>query len=259
MKILTILPVSRIEYLDQVLESLTNQSFEELLSLLVVVDGDNDLFVQVRNKIATARLSHALCVQSEDFRGSATTIPQRRWHISAIHNQIKKLVHDDVDWIFSVEDDGILPVNALSWLVHGAQTRPNVGLITGVELGRWGTPYVGAWKVDDTVNPRQVTSLMSKAGQEEVEEIDACGLYCALIRADLYKQHDFNSKNGLGPDINLALEIKNCGYKNYIDWSILVTHITEKNGQVIQIPADSFSLPITLSPLGNSTEWHMGP
>lgn len=251
--------MSRIQFLDQVLTSLEKQSFKGVLSLLVVVDGDEDLFVRVRNKVATARLSDALCVQSEDFRGGATTIPQRRWHISALHNQIRKLVHDDVDWIFSIEDDGILPVNALSWLVHDIQAYPDVGLVTGVELGRWGTPYVGAWKVDDTVNPQQIKSIESKVNVGKVEEIDACGLYCALIRADLYKQHEFNSKNGLGPDINLALEIKNCGFKNYIDWHIPVTHLTIKDNEVLQIPADSQSYQVTLTPLGDGINWHAGP
>ena len=259
MKILTILPVSRLTFLDQVLESLTNQSYKDVLSLLVVVDGDNDLFLRVRNKVTTAMLSDALIVQSDDFRGGATTIPQRRWHISAIHNQIKKLVHEDVDWIFSIEDDGILPVNALSWLVNDALTRENVGMVSGVELGRWGTPYVGAWYADDTVNPKEIKSVPSKVGSPHVDEIDASGLYCALIRADLYRQHNFNADNGLGPDINLGFDIKNCGYKNYIDWSIPVTHLNEKDGAVEQIRADSFSLPVTVTLLENSTDWYMGP
>jgi glycosyltransferase involved in cell wall biosynthesis len=258
MKILTILPVSRIEYLDKVLESLINQSYEERTALLVVVDGNNELYVKVHNKLASIPLNNVLCIQSDSFRGAASTIPQRRWHISAIHNQIKGLVGDDIDWIFSIEDDGILPVNALSWLVNDVQTRPDVGLVTGVELGRWGVPYVGAWKADDINNPQKITSLENKVGSPLVEEIDACGLYCALIRADLYKLHDFNSKNGLGPDINLALDIRQCGFKNYIDWSVPVTHLTDRHGKIIEIPATNNSLVINLTPLGRTQTWHAG-
>jgi len=90
-----------------------------------------------------------------------STIPQRRERIANIHNQIRGLISDDTDWIFSIEDDGILPENALSWLVNDVQNYPAVGLVTGVELGRWGVPYVGAWRVDDVMKARKITSMES--------------------------------------------------------------------------------------------------
>jgi glycosyltransferase involved in cell wall biosynthesis len=259
MKILTILPVSRIQYLNYVLDSLLNQSYKGHTALLVVVDGSNDLFVRVRNIIASTSLNDVLCVQSLNGGDAAFTIPQRRQRITNIHNQIRTLIGDDIEWIFSIEDDGVLPINALSWLVNDVQSYPNAGLVTGVELGRWGIPYVGAWRADDVNNPQKITSMASKAGTSAVEEIDACGLYCALIRADLYKQHEFTCANGLGPDINLALELRQCGFNNYIDWFVPVTHITEKMGQTVQIPATNKALVINLTPLGDSTTWHAAP
>ena len=186
------------------------------------------------------------------------TIPQRRQRIANIHNQARALVGQDVDWIFSIEDDGILPVNALSWLVNDVQNYPHAGLVTGVELGRWDIPYVGAWNADDLFNPQIITSLESRVGSEQVDEIDACGLYCALIQADLYKTHQFSAKNGLGPDINMSLEFRQLGWKNYIDWFVPVTHLTEKNLKTIEIPADSKSFPVRLTKLDEYT-WHAGP
>lgn len=258
MNITTILPVSRIEYLDRVLESLLNQSYKPRTALLVVVDGSTDLFVRVRNKIASSPLKNVLCVQSNNRGEVATTIPQRRQRIANIHNQMRGLIDIDVDYVFSIEDDGILPENALSWLVNDVHNYPAAGLITGVELGRWGTPYVGAWKVDNVMNVKKITSLESKVGSSEVDELDACGLYCALIRADLYKQHQFNSKNGLGPDINMGLEFRQLGFKNYVDWHVPVTHLTNKNGQTLEIPADSKSYVINLTHLRNTNSWHAG-
>lgn len=258
MKILTILPVSRIKYLDYVLQSLVNQSYEERTALLVVVDGSNDLYVQVHNKVASLPFQDVLCVQSNNYGDAATAIPQRRQRIANIHNQIRGLIGDDIDWIFSIEDDGILPVNALSWLVNDVQSYPNAGLVTGVEIGRWGVPYVGAWKVNDVNKVTEITSMDSKVGTSEVEEIDACGLYCALIQADLYKNHQFTSKNGLGPDINMAIEFRQLGWKNYIDWFVPVTHLTEKGGETVQIPATNKALKIKLTPLDKYT-WHAGP
>lgn len=258
MKILTILPVSRIKYLDRVLDSLIKQSYEERTALLVVVDGSNDLYVKVHNKLASLPLSEVLCVKSENVGDVAVTIPQRRQRIANIHNQIRGLVGEDVDWIFSIEDDGILPTNALSWLVNDIQSYPAVGLVTGVEVGRWGVPYVGAWTADDVFAPKEIISMSSKVMSEDVDEIDACGLYCALIQADLYKTHHFNADNGLGPDINMSLEFKQLGWKNYIDWFVPVTHLTEKGTETIEIPAATNTFQVRLTKLDDYT-WHAGP
>lgn len=257
MNIVTILPVSRLEFLDRILDSLLKQSYEPRTSLLVVVDGSNELFLKVHNKVAQIGLEFVLCVKSNNYGDAPPkTIPQRRERISNNHNQLRGLIDDNVDWIFSIEDDGILPENALSWLVNDIQNYPAIGMVTGVELGRWGVPYVGAWRVDDIMDAKKITSMESQVGSSKVEEIDACGLYCSLIRADLYKQHTFSSGNGLGPDVNFALELRQLGFKNYIDWFVPVTHLTNYNGKVIEIPADSKSQIVTLTPLRNSKTWH---
>lgn len=249
MKITTILPVSRIKYLDRVLESLLKQTYK-IENLIVVFDGPEGEFLQVRNKIKELDIENTLCVPSVDGR-QAHTIAERRWHIVRIHNQIRDLI-GECDWVFSIEDDGILPRNALERLVEAIDN--DVGMVTGVELGRWGIPYVGAWKVDDIENPAVVTSMESKVGQDLVETIDGCGLYCALIRADEYKKHMFDTRNGLGPDVNLGLFLRKQGYHNYIDWMIPVTHLTTRYNREIEIPADSQSRVITLR-LSNNGVW----
>ena len=236
MKITTILPISRISYLDRVLDSLLKQTVK-IDNLVVVHDGSDDDFIKVRNRIAELDIENTLCVPSGDGR-VAYTIAERRWHIVRIHRQFQELI-GDCDWVFSVEDDGILPKNALEELLVGVEAMNNVGMITGVELGRWGIPYVGAWRVDNIEDPEAMNSLESKVGQELVEEIDACGLYCALIRADLYKKHEFDTSNGLGPDVNLGLFCKQEGFNNYINWSLPVTHLTEIYNREIEIPATS--------------------
>lgn len=260
MKILTILPVSRLEFFDRVIESLINQTYKEKPALLVVVDGNNELFLTVHNKLASVPLNYVLCVKSHNYGDApAATIPQRRARIAGVHNQMKELIDPDVDWVFSIEDDGILPPLALQTLVNDVKEQEAVGLVTGVELGRWGVPYVGAWRVDDIMNVQRLTSMESKVGKHWIEELDACGLYCSLIRADLYKQHVFTATNGLGPDINMGLEFRQLGYKNYINWSIPVTHLTMKNLVEKQIPAESESMVINLTPMGKSQSWHAGP
>lgn len=246
MKITTILPVSRIKYLDRVLDSLLKQTVK-IENLIVVFDGSEYEFLHVRNKIAELDIENTICVPSQHTK-QAFTIAERRWHIVRIHNQLRDLI-GDCDWVFSVEDDGILPENALERLVDGLGHYENVGMITGVELGRWGIPYVGAWRVDNIDNPTTVTSLESSVNSGTAEEIDGCGLYCALIRGDEYKAHTFDTRNGLGPDVNLGLFLRQKGYINYINWDIPVTHLTQWMNKEIEIPAtnDARVVKLTLS------------
>lgn len=259
MKITTILPVSRTSYLDRVLESLKNQTYK-IENLLVIFDGNESEFLYVRNKIGELPFDNVLTVPSQHSQIAQST-PDRRRHIANIHNQIRGLI-EDAEYIFSVEDDGILPPHALSNLVSDvilARARGDkLGMVTGVELGRWGTPYVGAWRVDDVFHPTQIESIESKAAGTEpndvnYEEIDGCGLYCALIDADLYKKHNFFTHNGLGPDVNLGLFLRQEGYKNFIDWSIHVTHVTFYDGNYLEIPATSQSRTVKFTLLSGST------
>lgn len=252
MQITTILPVSRVEYLDRVLESLNNQTVKPT-ALIVVFDGSDEQFIQVRNKIVGLDYQGVRCIKSTNTR-PAFAISERRQHIANIHNQIRELLHGDVEWFFSIEDDGILPPNALERLLIAAQLR-KVGMVSGVELGRWGVPYVGAWGVDNIYQPTTVVSMRSRAGEDLVEEIDGSGLYCSLIRPHLYLEHQFDSVNGLGPDVNLGLFCKQQGYRNYIDWGILVTHLTNRNGLEMEIPATDLTQVVSLSLMGHNT-WH---
>jgi len=235
LKICTILPVSRINLLDSVITSLINQT-HKIDNLIVVYDGDQNGFVEVRNKISVLKLN-AICAQSNNAT-KAFSIPDRRKNIANIHNQIRNMIND-ADWVFSVEDDGMVPLNALERLLNVANTYDNVGMATGVELGRWGVPYVGAWVVDNVDDVKIITSVKNKTLIEPycVDEIDACGLYCALIRADQYKKHNFFAHNGLGADVNLGLYLRKLGFKNYIDWGIPITHITNKDDIDILISA----------------------
>jgi len=244
MKITTILPVSRIKYLDRVLESLLAQTVK-IKSLIVIFDGPESEFVQVRNRIAELDIENKLCVPFPHVR-PAYTIAERRWRIVRIHTQLQEVI-SDCDWVFSVEDDGILPPNALADLINVTKSHKDVGMVTGVELGRWGLPYVGAWRLDDVHSPSEMTSMENKAGEPLTETIDACGLYCALIRSDMYKEHIFDTSNGLGPDVNLGLFCRQNGYQNYVRWSVPVTHLGNHMNQEIEIPATDKSKVIKLT------------
>lgn len=252
MNITTILPVSRIQYLDRVLESLLNQTYKPN-NLFVIFDGHENQFLEVRNKIVGLNFEHVICAVSTNL-APAHTIPDRRRHIANIHNQFKDLI-DETDWIFSIEDDGVLPSDALDRLVKASKTQDNVGMVTGVELGRWGVPYVGAWTVDNIEEVKYITSVENRVSvlPTTIDEVDACGLYCALIKADQYKEHTFFNNNGLGPDVNLGLFLRKRGLKNYIDWGIPVTHLTFMDNKEVEITPFDKTRVVKLKLLSGST------
>lgn len=231
MKITAILPVSRTKYLDRVIESLENQTHKPN-NLLVIFDGPQEEFVEVRNKILQLKYESVLCVKSRSNR-LAFNIPDRRLRIVELHKHFQEVIGDS-EWIFSIEDDGILPPDALEKLVKIVNKYDDVGMATGVEVGRWGVPYVGAWRADNVNDARYLESVVDTMGPD-VEEIDACGLYCALIRVGKYQEHEFTTRNGLGPDVNLGLYLRREGYHNYIDWRIPVIHLNFKDGKEIEL------------------------
>lgn len=249
LKITTVLPVSRLNYLDRIIDSLVNQTYKPD-NLIVVFDGPSNEYLQVRNKVVMLPFN-VLCVPSNN-KTIAQSIPDRRLNIVNVHNQMRELIND-CDFVWSIEDDGILPLDALNKLVRDINTLPNAGLVTGVELGRWGTPYVGAWVVDDVTSPKRISSLDNKSLEGGSEQIDASGLYCALVRADLYKMHNFFTHNGLGPDVNLGLSIRQQGFNNYIDWSIHLTHLTFRQGEYQDIHATDRSKVVELRLQSGST------
>lgn len=251
MKITAILPVSRIKYLDRVLESLVNQTLKPQ-NLIVVFDGSDNEYLEVRNKVVALPIDNAICVPSVNGGTIAHTIAERRQHITNIHNQLRDII-GDCDWVFTMEDDSVIPPDALRRLSKLAVLQYNVGMVTGVELGRWGIPYVGAWLVDDYNNVHKVTSVENRTANPCVENIDACGMYCGLIKAEYYKKHQFFTNNGLGPDVNLGLYLRQQGFINYIDWSIHVTHLTFRDGKEVEILATDESKSINLELLSGST------
>lgn len=245
--VLTVLPISRTEYLSSVLDHLSVQT-QPVTDMIVVIDCD-DSELKSMSEVVEQKVSNMLPNVNFSYmrslnRGVAKSIYQRRRNIASIHNQLR-LYTEGYDYVFSVEDDGLLPERALEKLLDIALGSDGFGMATGVEIGRWGTPYVGAWIANDI---HETTDLMSvgRPSSTIIHDIDACGLYCAVISAHHYRQHVFSSDNGLGPDINLGLYLRRSGLRNFIDWSLPVTHLTEHGGEEVAIPGDSESCIVSM-------------
>lgn len=248
-----VLTVSRNDFLPEVLSSLELLDCDSsYTNILCIVDGDQNLYVKVRNLIQTMKFNERRTIQYPDRKPIKRYDPIfRRKRITAIHNFAKEQI-GIADFVFLTEDDTIVPRDTLTKLTRILNSDTGSGFAEGVEVGRWGIPYVGVWNFGDIYNPTSVTSHAFK--NEGVDATDAGGFYCTLIKADLYKNHIFNLYESLGPDISMGLKLRQEGYSNYVDWSIACKHLNMKSGErEVLIPDDSVK-PTTIKRM-NENNW----
>jgi hypothetical protein len=170
-----ILPISREQHLLKVFASLEMLECDrERTSLLAFVDGDADLFRTARNLVEQSKFAERLCVHG-NIPGERRefSINTRRRRISAIHNEIRKLIRPSDELLLLIEDDTILAADTLSKLMYDHLSYPHAGFITGVQYGRSGINHLGLWRTDDVYDPTKLESSMLGSG---VDEVDAAGL-----------------------------------------------------------------------------------
>jgi hypothetical protein len=220
-----ILPVSREQHLLKVFASLELLECDrERTSLLAFVDGEAGLFLTARNLVEQSKFAERVCIQG-NIPGPRKefSINTRRRRIAAIHNEMRKLL-PPCDYVFLIEDDGVLPPDALSRLLADYPAHPYAGFIEGVELGRWNLPYVGAWHADDVYDMKRLESampagpeLLNDAGRatgmmpdKVVEEIDAGRFYACLTRYRHYADHEFQPYDdcAFGPDVGWGITLR---------------------------------------------------
>lgn len=235
-----LIPVSRLDYIDQIFHRL------ELLicdrartNILTIVDGDSQLFTKVRNLTELSKFGERLCVQFISKNPLRQfDILGRRNRIASIHNFAKQYINSG-EFVFGIEDDTIVPSTALKNLMTDFSYEPFAGFIQGVELGRWGISYVGAWRVNDIYEPTLIESLPEGEG---LQPIDAGGLYCFLTRTETYLNHEFKTfeNNGLGPDVDFGISLRREGMQNFIDWKINCIHKSKDKDIILGKDRPSF-------------------
>lgn len=234
-----ILPISRSQYLDRVFASLEFlKCKKDNTNLLIYVDGDQKLYEVARNYTVNSKFNQKICIYGGKGNTNIANVHRRRERISEIHNEIKSEIKE-CEFVFLIEDDTVLPDTSLRYLLSDYRLHPHAGLISGMQLGRWGYLHIGGWEVDDLYNPSKITSIKVP---QEFREIDAAGLYCLLTRKEHYLKHDFKPFDTiLGPDFDFGITLRQQGFKNYIDPRIKCGHITPKeviefhNSKVIQV------------------------
>jgi len=137
-----ILPICREQHLLKVFACLELLEWDrERTSLLVYVDGEPELYLTAQNLVEQSKFADRQCIQGDiPGRRKEFSINTRRRRIALIHNEIHKLIKP-CEYVFLIEDDGILGPDALSRLLADYQAHPYAGFIEGVELGEVGDPH----------------------------------------------------------------------------------------------------------------------
>lgn len=222
METLIAIPVSRKQFVDKLFKSLEALECDTAkTALFLYIDGHLDLYEYVRQYIPHTKFK----INDISYRnrgiGSSGGVKRRRRRIADIHNELIKIIPDYYKYIFLIEDDTIVPPNALVKLQEGYKRYPDAGFISGIELGRWGYPINGAWIYQNNI-------LESWIGEfdDKLIQVTSAGLYCCLIKRTNYIDNYFMPFNEiLGPDVSLGLHLSCKGLKNYINPSIQCEHL----------------------------------
>lgn len=153
---------------------------------------------------------------------------ERRKRITENMTRLQGMVGES-QYIFGLEDDTYPPAHAFENL-YALITGRGVGFVSGVEVGRWNLPYIGAWKVDENRGTGELHSLPYR--KDHTQHIDAAGLYCYMTKTKYFKSARF-SDSVFGPDINYVLSLRKKKLLCYVDWSVKCGHLIEKTNRML--------------------------
>lgn len=220
-----LVPLSNKDYLQRLFASLELLDCNpKTTSLVIYVDGNEKLFVEARNLFDESKFHQHITVhRKQTEKTSNYNILYRRKRISKILNEVKNYIYP-ADYIFIVEDDTLVPTNALHRLLRDYSMNPYAGYISGVELGRHGVLHIGAWTIDDLYEPTEISSINLSTG---LQQVDATGTYCTLTRYHHFMHNDFKPLGSvLGHDVEWGLEMRRTGQQNFIDMDIHCRHLS---------------------------------
>lgn len=229
MEVNIVIPISRKYFLSDLFKSLDMLICDvNKTSIFIYIDGDLTLYEQAKKLLNQSKYIDKKIVYRNRGIGSVGSVHRRRQRIADIHNEIRTLITES-KYIFLIEDDTLVPPNSLNKLYEFYNKNDGVGLVSGIELGRWGYPINGAWTYNKEWG--EISSWPARY-TDDFYKITASGLYCCLIRFEHYIQNNFEPfEKILGPDYDLGLNLTITGLLNFINPSIQCEHLQIDNKQ----------------------------
>lgn len=189
---------------------------------------DNPLIYpeHIKNKI---KRDNVIIRKTKNGGMSEMNVNQRRKRIASNMNEIKDFVKTrDDSYLFMFEDDTDFKDRTLLdlYVLHKRLSKKvKVGIMSGLQAGRWGMKMIGAWNIDNVKNPTVYETIgYNKYGH--IEEVDATGLYCFITKVKTLRKINFRA-NHFGPDVHFGEDLRVMGYKNYVYWRAKTIHVTK--------------------------------
>lgn len=207
-----------------------------LMNLAVIVDSEQPYIVKAIQRFAETHGYRSLHLKhNTQWAVAETGVARRRQRIADIHEQAKDLVSKcDGDIVLGFEDDTCMDRLPNFFRLYDPLERHITGFVEGVQMGRWGTAMIGAWRADDMRNPKQIETLLPPTPDSEsiflqgdgYESITGGGWYGYATFRDLFLQAPYFTSPSFpwGPDVNFGFWVRQQGYKCLIDWQTVFGH-----------------------------------
>lgn len=226
-----LVPLSREWRIKDLVKEINEIDFvNQKVDVLFVLDNSQVKKSRVEQQVAFDNkdiVSHRV-VLHRDGQPVEGNIFERRRRIAKVMNFAKKHIRKDCELTLVIEDDTVFKKEDFKKLYYDYRVLQkqgvDVGLVSGVQAGRWALKIVGAWIVDDVNNPTTLKSIKFTR-KEILKRVDATGMYFFLIDSKSLKMHEF-SGNDLAPDVGLGLDLRRRGKENVVDWTVSLGHLT---------------------------------
>lgn len=230
------IPLTRADRVQAMAEQLAKLDSPVVARVLVIIDTDKISEDTVRRSFEGHAVPFEVDVYSTGEKeppGFGTMTRRTRIANTFTLAQQKILPEFRDGYVFVLEDDSNIEPHYLNALLANfgtltLQAQVKVGIMSGLQAGRWGLKMIGAWKVDSPAEPTRAWTI--PFSRESIfDEVDATGFYCMLTRAEMFCKAQFRwNGEAYGPDVIYGLDCRNAGYRNFVDWTLLVPHVADK-------------------------------
>lgn len=150
--------------------------------------------------------------------------------IDTLRNKIGNMALD-YDYVFCIDSDIVLPVNALEVLLS-----MNVGIASGIYRQRKEEQILEVYRYGQTgmynAPPNEVGPLT---------QVAACGFGCVLVKSDVFREikepyfeyhYALDHKNTISEDVDFCMKASKHGYNTYVTTNVICDHIGGKTFRV---------------------------
>lgn len=191
--------------------------------VLIVDSADRKIPALVLEHLDAGRFRNIVKVQNRNIVNERSP-KVRRSRIAWVLNRAKVMI-GETDYVLGLEDDTDFPPRTLKEFLAIAKDTADFGIVSGIQVGRWGCTMVGIWRADQLTKPERLWTVAPGRG---IQRVDATGFYCFLTPTELFKSVNHAWGDPAGPDVHYGLELRKRGYRVLADWDVPCGHRTEK-------------------------------